>query len=162
MRNGFAALAIFCASTLLAQAPRTPAADVNQLMRGLFFPAANVFFHAQREDPAKIPAAPEPSAATDPLKSVFGGWTAVENSALVLIDAADLLLTPGRVCSNGRPAPVEAADWAKFAEEVRAAGRVAYAAAKAKDEDKILDAAEVLNNSCANCHNRYRRAVRCQ
>jgi hypothetical protein len=146
----------------LAQSPPKPAADLNQLMRGLFFPAANVFFHAQREDPAKIPAAPEPSAATDPLKSVFGGWTAVENSALVLIDAADLLLTAGRVCSNGRPVPVDAPDWAKFAEEVRQAGRAAYAAARARNEEQIFDAAELLNNSCANCHNRYRRAARCQ
>lgn len=162
MRIWLAAIALLCTGLGMAQAPQKPAADLNQLMRGLFFPAANVFFHAQREDPAKIPVAPEPSAATDPLKSVFGGWTAVENSALVLIDAADLLMTPGRVCSNGRPVPVEAADWAKFAEEVRAAGRIAYAAAKAKDEDRILDAAEVMNNSCANCHNRYRRAVRCQ
>lgn len=159
------AAAVLCAGYLLAQSserPAAPAADLNQLMRGLFFPHSNVVFFGQRENPAEIKRAPEPSAATDPLTGVFGGWEAVENSALVLIDAADLLMTPGRTCSNGRAVPLNAPDWTRFVDQLREAGKVAYKAAQSKNMDRILEASEGLATSCANCHNRYRRATRCQ
>jgi cytochrome c556 len=32
----------------------------------------------------------------------------------------------------------------------------AYKAAQAKDQDKILDAADVITTACANCHDNYR------
>jgi hypothetical protein len=157
-------LAFLCAGYLLAQSterPPAPAADLNQLMRGLFFPHSNVVFFAQRENPAEVKRASEPSAATDPLNGVFGGWEAVENSALILIDSADLLLTPGRTCSNGRAVPL-GADWTRFVDQLREAGRVAYKAAQSKNMDSILAASEVLATACSSCHNRYRRGNRCQ
>jgi hypothetical protein len=131
-------------------------------MRGLFFPHSNVVFAPQRENPAEIKRAPEPSAATDPLTGIFGGWDAVENSALTLIEGSDLLMTPGRMCSNGRPVPLDQPDWTKMVEQLREAGRFSYEAAKSKNTDKMFEAADVLNVACANCHNKYRRATRCQ
>ncbi len=157
-----AVLMVIAAGAMVAQTPQRPAADLNQLMRGLFFPHSNVVFAPQRVDPAEIKRAPEPSAATDPLNGIFGGWDAVENSALTIIEGADLLMTPGRVCSNGKDVPVGNADWVKFVTDLRAAGKVAYEAAKTKNIDKMFDAADVMNVACANCHNKYRRAVRCQ
>jgi hypothetical protein len=157
--------AVLFAGLLMAQSsqPATPpAANLNQLMRGLFFPHSNVVFSTQRQNPAEIQHAREPSAATDPLTGVFGGWEAVENSALTLIEGADLLMTPGRTCSNGREVPLKAADWAKLVDQVREAGRVAYQAARSKDTDKMIEASEVLNTACANCHGKYRGRVRCQ
>ena len=71
----------------MAQAAK-PVADVNQLMRALFFPNSNVVFLTQRMNPQEIKQASEPSAATDPLMSVFNGWGAVENSALTISDSA--------------------------------------------------------------------------
>lgn len=159
------AVAVLCAGYLLAQTPErapAPAANLNQLMRGLFFPQSNVVFATQRVDPAEIKPASEPSAATDPLDGVFGGWQAVENSALTLAEAADLLMTPGRACSNGRAVPVDAPDWGKFVEQLREAGKVAYKAAQSKNIDNMFEASDVLNTACANCHNRYRRGNRCQ
>ena len=150
---------------LLAQAPQrpsAPAADLNQLMRGLFFPHSNVVFETQRQDPAKIKRHPEPSSASDPLTGIFGGWDAVENSALTLIEGADLLMTPGRVCSNGRPVPLSQPDWPTLVENLRAAGRVALKAAQSRSIDNMFEASDVLNVACANCHNKYRRATRCQ
>jgi hypothetical protein len=149
---------------LMAQAPvrPTPAADLNQLMRGLFFPHSNVVFAPQRVNPAEVKRAPEPSASTDPLTGVFGGWDAVENSALTIVDAADLLMTPGRMCSNGKEVPIGNPDWVKFVNDLRAAGKVAYESAKTKNIDKMFDAADVMNVACANCHNKYRARVRCQ
>lgn len=139
-----------------------PAANLNQLMRALFFPNSNVIFFTQSHNPADVKRLAEPSTATDPLTSVFGNWEAVENSALTLSDAADLLMTPGRKCSNGKDVPLGNADWAQFANQLRQAGKVAYNAALTKDQDNMLKASDVLNSSCVNCHNKYRARVRCQ
>jgi len=56
--------------------------NLNQVMRGILFPNSNVVFAAQNEEFAKIPQAKDPSTATDPITSVYGGWTAVENSGI--------------------------------------------------------------------------------
>jgi hypothetical protein len=150
-----------CGGFLMAQSSQAPAApapaaNLNQLMRSLFFPHSNVVFFTQRYDPATVKRADEPSASTDPLTGVFGGWEAVENSALTMADAADLLLTPGRKCSNGKDVPLGNADWAKLVEGLRDASMVSYKAALTKNQDNMLKASEVLAQSCSNCHNKYR------
>lgn len=147
------------AGLLMAQSAPTatpPAADLNQLMRSLFFPHSNVVFFTQRYDPSEVKPALEPSASTDPLTGVFGGWAAVEDAALTLADSADLLMTPGRKCSNGRDVPLANADWAKLVSGLRDASMFAYKAALTKDRDKMLQASDVLATSCASCHNKYR------
>lgn len=136
--------------------PAGPAANLNQLMRVLFFPLSNVVFFPQRYNPAEVKMANEPSGSTDPLTGVFGGWEAVENSALTIEDAADLLLTPGRKCSNGRDVPIANADWAKLVNGLREAGAASYKLALTKDMDNMLKAADILATSCSNCHNKYR------
>ena len=103
--------------------------------------------------------------ATDLLTSSYGKWDAIENSALALAETANLLTLAGRKCSNGLDVPLKNADWAKFVQELRDAGMIAYAAARAKDQDKMIDAAGVLTVACAHCHNRYRerpKAERCR
>jgi len=162
--GGTAAIAaVLCAGCLMAQstaAPSTPAAappaNLNQLMRVLFFPLSNVVFFPQRYNPAEVKPAAEPSGSTDPLTGVFGGWEAVENSALTIADSADLLMTPGRKCSNGRDVPLANADWAQMVKGLRDAGMFAYKAALTKDQDRMLQASDVLATSCSNCHNKYR------
>jgi hypothetical protein len=133
-----------------------PVATLNQLMRSLFFPHSNVVFFTQRYDPAEVKRAVEPSGSTDPLTGVFGGWEAVENSALTMADAADLLMTAGRKCSNGRDVPLANPDWAQLVQGLRDASMVSYKAALTKDRDKLIDASDVLARSCSNCHNKYR------
>src|SRR5262245_54503552 len=63
-----------------ADAPAT----VLQVMRGILFPNSNVVFSAQGDDPAAVKKATDPSTATDPLASTYGGWEAVANSAIAL------------------------------------------------------------------------------
>ena len=152
-----------CGLSLVAQAPPAdasppPPADLNQLMRGVLYPAANVVFFAQADNPAEIKFVPghDPNMSTDPLTSTFGGWTAVENAALALAESATLLEIPGRRCANGVPVPTKDAAWVAFVQQVRDAGMKAYAAAKAKDQDKIIEAADPLNASCTGCHRRFR------
>ena len=159
------AAAIVAAGALLAQSspqPAAPVANLNEIMRGLFFPHSNVVFFTQTHNPAEVKKHPEPSTSTDPLTGVFGNWEAVENSALILSEAADFLLTPGRKCSNDREMPLGDADWIKFAKEEREGAMVAYKAALTKNQDEMLKAADVLNMSCQDCHNRYRARTRCE
>lgn len=125
-------------------------------MRGTLYPASNVVFSAQDQNPADVPHAKDPNMATDLLTSSFGKWDAVENSALAIAEVADLLNTPGRKCVNGRDVPVTNPDWAKLVQGMRDAAMEAYAAAQAKNLDKMTDIAEVLSKSCSNCHLKYR------
>jgi len=149
--------------SVTAQSPATNAtqhvyANLNQLMRGVLYPAANVVFFAQAENPGEVKPVPgqDPSMATDPLTSTFGGWQAVENAALALTESTNLLLVPGRVCSNGAPAPMTDPAWATFVQEVRDAGMQAYKAAQAKDQDKLIEISETLSASCSHCHRKWR------
>ncbi len=96
-----------------------------------------------------------PIVSPNPLSSIYGGWVAVENAGLAVAESANLLNLPGRVCENGKPVPIQNADWQMWVEEMRDAGMIAYEAAKRKDQDAILDAAGALVTSCADCHGRY-------
>jgi hypothetical protein len=149
--------------TLIAQTASTTTApevhaDLNQLMRGVLYPAANVVFFAQSENPADVKPVPgqDPSMATDPLTSTFGGWQATENAALALAESANLLLIPGRLCSNGAPVPVNDPAWSAFVRGLRDAGMKAYAAAQAKDQEKMIALSETVSASCAGCHRKWR------
>jgi hypothetical protein len=136
-------------------------ATLNQVMQGIVYPAANVLFSAQTEDPAHLerPPSRDPAMATDPLVSVFGGWQAIENSALALTESANLLLIPGRVCSNGVPVPISNPTWSMFVQELRDVGLKAYAAAQAKDRDKMIELSEAINDACVHCHRKWRPRV---
>lgn len=152
-----------CGLSLIAQTASPNAeqrvyADLNQLMRGVLYPAANVVFSAQADDPADVKFVPghDPSMSTDPLTSAFGGWQAVENAALALAESANLLLIPGRRCSNGTPVPTKDPAWTMFVQEVRDASMEAYKAAQAKNQDKIIEDSETLSRACAGCHRKWR------
>ena len=138
-----------------APASRNPA-TLAQLMKGILYPNSNIIFFAQSDNPNDVPQAKDPATAVNPLASSYGKWEAVENSSLALVEAANLLTVPGRKCSNGLPVPVTNADWPKLVQGLRNAGMVAYKAAQSKNQDKILDAADVMTTACANCHDKYR------
>ncbi len=133
-----------------------PDETLAQLMKGILFASSNVVFAAQNINPADVKPAKDPSLATDPLENTYGKWEAVENAGLAISEAANLLLIPGRKCSNGRTAPSNNSDWPKLVQGVREAGQKVYAAAKTKEMEKIIDAADVMTTACANCHEKYR------
>jgi len=143
------------AKTATASARQTPA-TLAQLMKGILYPNSNVIFFAQGDNPADVPPAKDPATAINPLASSYGKWEAVENSALAIEEAANLLTIPGRKCSNGVAVPVNNADWPRLVQGLRDAGIAAYKAAQSKNQDKILDAADVMTTACANCHDKYR------
>src|SRR5688572_28810565 len=152
-----------CGLSLIAQtsstnAPQQVHADLNQLMRGVLYPAAYVVFSAQADNPGDVKLVPghDPAMSTHPLTSTFGGWQAVENAALALAESANLLSIPGRSCSNGVPVPTKDPAWATFVQQVRDASMQAYRAAQAKDQDKMIENSETLSTACAGCHRKWR------
>jgi hypothetical protein len=151
-----------CGLSLIAQTPPTNAAqvhaDLNQLMRGVLYPAANVVFSAQADNPADVKLIPgqDPSMSTDPLTSTFGGWQAVENAAMALAESTNLLSIPGRSCSNGALVPTKDPAWVMFVQELRDVSMKAYGAAQAKDQDKMIEISETLSAACAGCHRKWR------
>jgi hypothetical protein len=127
-------------------------------MQGVVYPAANVLFSTQTEDPAALerPPSKDPAMATDPLVSVFGGWQAIENAALALAESANLLALPGRICSNGESAPTTDPTWSMFVAELRDVGQQAYAVAQTKDRDKMIELSNSINDACVHCHQKWR------
>lgn len=155
-----------------AQAPRKPAAQrpaaaarpaakpagsLAQVMRGIFFPNSNIIFDVQQNDPAAPKKKPEGGgSATDAYGGVYSGWEMVENAAVAVTDGVDLIMTPGRLCQNGKPVPVRNADFRKFADNMRKAGIAVLLAAHTKNQEKVSDATNDLADACSGCHEVYR------
>lgn len=152
MRTNLVILLLLACTAAPAQAP---VATLAQVMKGILYPASNVIFAAQDGNPAEVKQDKNASTSVNPLASSYGGWQAVENSALAIVESANLL-TVARKCSSGVAVPVRNADWAKFVQGLRDAGMVAYKAAQLKNQDKILDATDTLTTACSNCHDKYR------
>ena len=134
-----------------------PHANLAQMMRGVPFTFANIVFDAQSEDPAaERPPADVGGGATATFRNVYGGWQEVENSALALSESATLMMLPGRQCENGKPVPIGDEAYRTAAEGLIAAGQAAYKAAKAKDQDAIVEVSDTVTVACANCHEPYR------
>ena len=153
--NGESAETSSNGATANVQSP--PVMTVNQLMHGILFPLGNTVFFAQAEDPDALTRDPMPSASPNPLTGLYGGWQAVENSALALAESADLLLIAGRMCSNGEVVNVEDADWIRFVDDYREKSVAAYEAALTKNQDAMVDASGYLSDACLACHRVYRR-----
>lgn len=136
--------------------PRRQPANLAEVMRAILLPNSNVIFAAQHEGFASVPPDADPSLATDPFRGVYGGWQAVDNAAIALVEATRLLTVPGRVCSNGKPVPLRDSEFLKMVDDLRAAGMAASAAARSRDHTAILDAAEQVSSACSVCHLRYR------
>ncbi|HEY1306604.1 MAG TPA: hypothetical protein VGF24_23785 [Vicinamibacterales bacterium] len=145
-----------------AAAPQPPAAqpyaNLAQMMRAIPFPASNIIFDTQSEDPgkAKKQGDAQSHSATASFSGVYGGWQAVENNALAISETANLLLVPGRMCENGRPAPVDREDFRKFAAGLADAGKAAYKAAQSKNLDAMVEVSGTVADACAACHEVYR------
>jgi len=138
-----------------------PSSNLAQLMRAVTFPNANILFNVQVKDPARDkPAMPIPFDYVIWGSTVYYGWQAVDQAALALIETAPLFLVPGRRCENGRPVPVDRADWKQYTAALVDVGKAAYAAAQSRNVDAVNKVAERLNESCANCHKVYRDGTR--
>jgi hypothetical protein len=159
-------LAFLTAMAAAAQAPAVrpaaprpaaaPTGTLAQVMRGIYFPNANLIFDVQQSDPAAPKKKTDSGSSTDTYAAAYSGWEIVENAAIALSDGVDLILKPGRTCQNGKPVPVNQPDFQKFARDMREAGRVAFQAARTRNQEKVSDATNNIADACSNCHEVYR------
>ena len=136
-------------------------------MRGILFPSANIIFTVQSYDPG----AKKPAVKDDPSNAgfdwfawgnaIYKGWDVVDYAAVSVAESAQLMLTPGRRCENGRLVPVSDPDWIRFTNELAEAGRAAYKASQTRDQETVSRSTEQLNNSCSNCHRVFRGRNHC-
>jgi mono/diheme cytochrome c family protein len=147
-----------------------PAGNMNQVMRGILFPSANIVFTVQSVNPAAIkkPTVDDANSTEGFNWAVWGngiysGWDMVDNAAIAIAESAPLMLTPGRKCENGRPIPVDDPDWQKFTQELADAGRAAYKASQTRNQEAVSESTNQLNDSCLHCHQVFRnnRRGRC-
>jgi len=114
-----------------AQAPGfQPVGTVHQIMLGIVAPASDVIFKVAT-------AAPKDDKE----------WATVQNSALTLAEAGNLLMIPGRAKDTG--------DWVKNAKALVSAGSDAFKAANAKDAKALTNIADNVEETCENCHAKY-------
>ena len=149
-----------------------PQGNLAELMRAIAFPNSNILFNLQVKDPGTQPKK-QPGNTLDYVdrgSTVYQGWLAVDQAAVAITETAPLFLTPGRLCQNGKPVPVDRADWKQYVAALEEVGQRAYRESKARNYAAFGEIAEKLNDTCANCHKVYRDkggaegsgATRCQ
>ena len=188
----------------LAITSARPPGNMAQLMRGILFPSSNLLFQVQTYDPGepakgsplisrcvrslalgwlpvsawRAPRAYQPDTAAfswvDWGGGIYSGWELVDYAAIAIAESAPLLLMPDRRCENGKPVPVEGADWIQFTAELAEAGRAAYRASQSRNREAVSDVTNQIADACLHCHEVYRdkpggttadpsnKAARCQ
>jgi mono/diheme cytochrome c family protein len=150
-----------------------PEGNLAELMRAIAFPNANIIFNTQLKDPGaqtKKELAKSPFDYVEWGATVYPGWLSIDQAAVALAESAPLLLTPGRRCQNGKPVPVDRADWKQYVSALVDVGKLAHKVSQTRNYDAFMDISEKLNDACANCHKVYRDkggtegsgATRCQ
>jgi hypothetical protein len=135
-------------------------ANMLQLMRGIFFPTANMLFNVQTHDPGlKKPVTGPPPKVFDWVQwgaGMYSGWEDADYAAAMLAEATPLLLIPGRTCANGKPVPVERADWIKYSKDTLDVARKLFAAARERNQEKVSDLTGDMSDACLACHRVFR------
>jgi hypothetical protein len=136
-----------------------PEGNLAELMRAIAFPNSNIIFNVQLKDPGAQTKKAPAGAPFDYFEwgsTVYPGWLAIDQAAVAITETAPLLLTPGRRCQNGRPVPIDRADWKQYVKELVEVGKLAHRMSQARNYEAFTDVSEKLNDACANCHKVYR------
>jgi len=161
------------AASLAGTSLPPPEGNLAELMRAIAFPNANIIFNVQLKDPG-VQTKKQPAAAPfDYVEwgaTIYPGWLSIDQAAVAITETAPLLLTPGRRCQNGKPVPVDRADWKQYVKDLVEVGKLARKTSQARNYEAFIDVSEKLNDACANCHKVYRDkggtegsgATRCQ
>ena len=145
-----------------------PVGNLNQVMKGILFPSSNILFDVQTQDPSARKATAsvtDASTLTVRYGTVYDPWVLVDVAAISLAESAPLLMTPGRRCENGKPMPIDRADWQKYVQGLVDAGRAAYKASQTRNQETVSEVTNLIQEACFNCHSAYRdrrpAAMRC-
>ncbi len=134
----------------------TPAGNLAEVMRSVFFINSNTLFDVQSNDPDDRGETSGGQSATERFGSLYAGWVMVDAAAVALAEGANLLILPGRMCSNGEAAPLEQEDWTQFSRQMEEAGRAAVEAAKTRDQATVSNVTNEVVAACTACHSVYR------
>ncbi len=135
----------------------TATANLAQFMRGVTLPNANIIFNVQVKDPGgPKPPTPVPFDYVLWGMTQYAGWQAVEQAALILQETTPLFLLPGRRCENGRPVPINNADFKQTTQALIDLAKEFYRVSQTRNADALAGMADKLNDACANCHKAYR------
>jgi mono/diheme cytochrome c family protein len=157
-------------STAAGPATAFPAVgSLNQVMRGILFPSSNVLFDVQTQDPGTRgkggTARGDATTTSTRYGDVYDAWMVVDAAAISIAEAGPLLMTRGRRCENGKPVPVDRADWQRYVQGLIEVGRAAYRASQTRNQAAVSDVTDQISDACANCHRVYRdrptAAMRC-
>jgi len=135
----------FFAGVAIAQAPSyKPFGVLADVMAGILLPNSETIFNVTRIAPKNDME-----------------WTNVQTSAVVLAEAGNLLLLPGRKKETGGLVPVQTAEWKKHVRALVESAQGVYKAAQAKSVDAVFNACEPLYQACFTCHETYRFCSSC-
>jgi len=112
-------------------APIQRVGTMSELMVHLIYPTSDAVFYISSRTPK-----------TD------AEWTELQAKTLMLAEAANLLMMPGRARDQGQ--------WMKDAKLMLDVGSAAFKAAKAKDVAGLEALSDQLYESCVTCHKNYR------
>ena len=161
---GAALCCMLAAATATAQAPPSgpPDANLAQLMRAVLFPNSNIIFNVQSQDPAAPKPAYVPEQGgfswVDWGAGIYTGWEVVENAGIALEEVTDLVIKPGRVCTNGNPVPLEQPDFVVGIQRLRDVARAVQAAAREENQERVIELTTQLAEACYGCHQVHRIA----
>jgi hypothetical protein len=157
------------ASPTAAQMGLTPVLTVQELMEHVVDPLSDTIFDAVGTDFTSAGLV-ETKPETDE------DWLKIENGALQLAEASNLLKMPRRMAPDGHgvavtlsdgtkpelePAQIQAkvdadpARWASHADELRVAALDVLKVVRAKNVEGLFDAGTVIDRACENCHLEY-------
>jgi uncharacterized protein YciI len=162
------------ANTKVAESAKPPAvapllvASIQELMQHDIDPAANYLWSSVSTDSNADGLLVEHRPRTDE------DWQAVRNQAIKLIEAANLLMMPGRKVledserqesaeleGNLSAAEIQQlidkapASFAAFSRSLQLAGQGALSAIEARDADALFEAGGPIDTACEGCHRVY-------
>jgi hypothetical protein len=140
----FAAIAPCAAAVLLFACSRQPAfhpvGTVKQIMGAAVAPSADVIFDS-------VGTIVDSSGIQEIAPKNDEEWKNVQNHALILAEAGNLLMIGDRAKDRG--------EWMKDSQALVNAGVVALNAAEKKDPAALLEAGGHLDAVCDQCHTKY-------
>lgn len=145
-----------------AEVPYRPVASIREVMNSVIDPSIDMVWDS-------VKTVIDDGRMTDYAPTTDEDWTEVRRHALIVSEAANLLLMPSR--SVAPPGAVSQAPgvelapeevralidenrdgWHFFVQQLQDSLELALAAIDAKDPQALLDAGEQIDTACENCH----------
>jgi hypothetical protein len=145
-----------------ADAPYRPVASIREVMNSVIDPSIDVVWNS-------VATVIDDGRMTDRAPSTDEDWAEVRRHALIVSEAANLLLMHGRpVAPPGAPSLAPGVElepeeirklidenrdgWNLYVQQLQDSLKPALAAIDKKDPQALLDAGEQIDTTCENCH----------